>query len=240
MRSFRFVLALGVALALPACAGQAASQQAATPETEDQKTLYAVGLAIAQNLGQFNLSESDLAMVQAGISDSVLKREAKVNLQEYGPKIQALMQGRAAAVAAAEAKASEEFVAKQATEPGAQKSESGLVYFEIQPGTGESPKATDTVTVHYTGTLRDGSKFDSSVDRGQPASFRLDGVIKCWTEGVQKMKVGGKAKLVCPSALAYGERGAGGRIPGNAALVFEVELLKIEAEKTDAAATEPQ
>jgi FKBP-type peptidyl-prolyl cis-trans isomerase FkpA len=106
---------------------------------------------------------------------------------------------------------------------------SGLVYRSLQEGQGASPNATDTVKVHYRGTLPDGREFDSSYKRNEPASFPLDRVIKCWTEGVQRMKVGGKAKLTCPSALAYGERGAGGVIPPNATLHFEVELLGIGA-----------
>jgi FKBP-type peptidyl-prolyl cis-trans isomerase FkpA len=105
---------------------------------------------------------------------------------------------------------------------------SGLVYTELTPGTGPSPKATDRVTVHYRGTLTDGKEFDSSYKRNQPATFPLNGVIKCWTEGVQKMKVGGKAKLVCPSAIAYGPQGRPPIIPPDATLVFEVELIGIE------------
>jgi FKBP-type peptidyl-prolyl cis-trans isomerase FkpA len=105
---------------------------------------------------------------------------------------------------------------------------SGLVYTAIKEGTGPSPTATDVVKVHYRGTLPDGKEFDSSHKRGQPAEFPLNRVIKCWTEGVQKMKVGGKAKLVCPPSIAYGERGAGGVIPPNATLHFEVELLEIK------------
>ncbi|MEO1086409.1 MAG: FKBP-type peptidyl-prolyl cis-trans isomerase, partial [Acidobacteriota bacterium] len=104
--------------------------------------------------------------------------------------------------------------------------ESGLIYTELAAGTGASPTATDRVKVHYHGTLRDGTVFDSSRDRGEPVTFGLNEVIKCWTEGVAKMKVGGKAELVCPSTIAYGERAAG-QIPPNAALVFEVELLEI-------------
>ena len=108
---------------------------------------------------------------------------------------------------------------------------SGLVYEVLQEGTGESPKATDTVKVHYRGTFPDsGKEFDSSIARGQPLEFPLSGVIPCWTEGVQKMKVGGKAKLICPPAIAYGARGAGGVIPPNATLHFEVELLGIKGQ----------
>ncbi len=118
--------------------------------------------------------------------------------------------------------------AKAAKEPGAVVTSSGLVYKSIKEGSGASPKATDTVKVHYKGTFPDGKEFDSSYKSGGPAEFPLNGVIKCWTEGVQMMKVGGKAKLTCPAPIAYGERGAGGGlIPPNATLVFEVELVAV-------------
>ena len=118
-------------------------------------------------------------------------------------------------------------IEKAAAEKGAVKTASGLVYQTMQEGNGAQPKETDTVRVHYRGTFPDGKEFDSSFKRGQPAEFPLNRVIKCWTEGVQKIKVGGKAKLTCPPELAYGERGAGGTIPPNATLQFEVELLAI-------------
>ena len=114
-----------------------------------------------------------------------------------------------------------------AKEAGAVATASGLVYLSLRDGTGASPAETDTVKVHYKGTLPDGKEFDSSYKRGQPAEFPLNRVIKCWTEGVQHMKVGGKAKLVCPSAIAYGERGVSGLIPPNSTLLFEIELLGI-------------
>ena len=118
-------------------------------------------------------------------------------------------------------------LAAAAAEPGAKRFDSGLVLRDLKAGSGPSPAASDVVRVHYRGTFPDGREFDSSYKRGQPAEFPLDRVIRCWTEGVQKMKVGGKAKLTCPSAIAYGERGAGGVIPPNATLVFEVELMGI-------------
>jgi FKBP-type peptidyl-prolyl cis-trans isomerase FkpA len=118
-------------------------------------------------------------------------------------------------------------LAAAAAEPGAQRSESGLVYRSLREGKGASPAAIDVVRVHYRGTLLDGTEFDSSYKRGQPASFPLTRVIKCWTEGVQKMKVGGKAQLTCPASIAYGDKGAGGLIPPGATLKFEVELLAI-------------
>ena len=112
-------------------------------------------------------------------------------------------------------------------EAGAKVTASGLVYRSLKDGTGDSPAATDRVKVHYKGTFPDGKEFDSSYKRNEPTEFPLNGVIPCWTEGVQLMKTGGKAKLTCPSAIAYGARGAGGVIPPNATLVFEVELLAI-------------
>lgn len=202
---------------------------AATPDpaTEDQKTLYALGIAISQSLGNFALSESELEFVKAGIADGVLKRTRKVDLQAYGPKIQQLQQSRAATVAEVEKKSGAAFLAKAAAEADATKTDSGLVIKTIKAGTGALPKATDTVKVHYHGTLIDGTVFDSSVARGEPASFGMDQVVKCWTEGLQHIKVGGKSRLVCPAALAYGDRGAPPQIKPGATLVFEVELLEI-------------
>ena len=118
-------------------------------------------------------------------------------------------------------------LAAAAKEPGATQTASGLVYRALKDGTGASPKATDLVKVHYKGTFPDGREFDSSYKRNEPTEFPLNQVIPCWTEGVQRMKVGGKAKLTCPAAIAYGARGAGNVIPPNATLLFEVELLGI-------------
>ena len=120
-----------------------------------------------------------------------------------------------------------DLAASAAKEKGALATASGLVYLSLKNGAGASPVASDVVKVHYRGTLANGTEFDSSYKRGEPAQFPLGGVIPCWTEGVQKMKVGGKAKLTCPPSIAYGSRGAGGVIPPNATLQFEVELLEI-------------
>lgn len=122
---------------------------------------------------------------------------------------------------------SKAYLEKAAAEPGAVKAASGLIYRELSPGSGGSPTANDTVTVNYKGTLVDGTEFDSSYKRNAPATFPLSGVIPCWTEGVQKMKVGGKSQLVCPSNIAYGDGGSPPTIPGGATLIFEVELLRI-------------
>jgi len=201
----------------------------AQPElkTEEQKTLYALGLVIAQNLSSFALSPADLEIVKAGIADGVTSKDKKVDLQTYGPKIQELQKTRVTAAAVPERKAGQAFVDKAAAEKGAVKTPSGAIVTTLKPGTGPSPTASDKVKVHYHGTLMDGTVFDSSVQRGEPITFPLSGVIKCWTEGVQQMKVGGKSRLVCPADTAYGDRGAPPKIKPGATLVFEVELLEI-------------
>jgi FKBP-type peptidyl-prolyl cis-trans isomerase FkpA len=196
-------------------------------KTEDQKTLYALGLVISQNLAAFNLNASDLESVLAGVSDGVLKKDSKVDVQAYAAKISQLQAARAGVAAATEKKAGQAFLDKAAAEKGATRTASGLIITTLKPGTGASPKATDKVKVHYHGTLADGTVFDSSVQRGEPIVLPLNSVIKCWTEGVQLMKVGGKSKLVCPSDIAYGDQGRPPVIKPGATLVFEVELLEI-------------
>ncbi|HMS82644.1 MAG TPA: FKBP-type peptidyl-prolyl cis-trans isomerase [Nitrospira sp.] len=205
---------------------------ASDPANDDQKTLYALGLALSQSIGTFSLTEAELDMVKNGMTDGVLKRSPKVDLQTFGPKIQQLQQARLALVAEGEKKVGAAFSTKAASEKGSTKTESGIVITPIKPGTGATPKATDTVKVHYHGTLTDGTVFDSSIKRGEPATFPLDKVIKCWTEGVQQIKVGGKSRLVCPSNLAYGDASPpGSPIKPGSTLVFEVELLEIVAAK---------
>ena len=221
------VVALAGALAGGAVAPAARAQSAPELKTDEQKTLYALGLAVAGSLSSFALSAADLELVKAGMTDGVLNRQRQVDLQAYGTKIQELQRSRASVVAAVEQKAGQAILDKAAAEKGATKTASGLVIVPIKAGTGASPKATDRVKVHYHGTLADGTVFDSSVQRGEPATFPLNGVVPCWTEGLQLMKVGGKSRLVCPAALAYGDRGAPPRIKPGATLTFEVELLEI-------------
>lgn len=196
-------------------------------DSDDDRTLYALGVALGGNIQQFALSDEELAVVAVGLRDSATGRDLQVDMEVFGPSIQTWANERVSASAAQEKAASEAFLAELAQEPGAEQTASGLIYIPITQGTGSSPTAADTVRVHYHGTLRDGTVFDSSVERGQPLSFSLAGVIPCWTEGVQKIQVGGKAKLVCPSDIAYGDSGQG-PIPGGATLLFEVELLGIE------------
>jgi FKBP-type peptidyl-prolyl cis-trans isomerase FkpA/FKBP-type peptidyl-prolyl cis-trans isomerase FklB len=212
------VLTLAIAL----CAA-ATVAGAAEPQTEEQKALYALGVAMSNSITSFNLTDAELEFVKQGVADGAKgKTPANYDPQPYFPKLQEMQKTRAAA-------AGKVVLDKAAAEKGAKRTASGLIITTIKEGTGASPKATDTVKVHYHGTLPNGKVFDSSRDRGEPASFPLDGVIKCWTEGVQLMKVGGKSKLVCPADIAYGDRSPpGSPIPPGATLIFEVELLGIE------------
>lgn len=198
--------------------------------TDDDRIFYALGVAVAENIADIQLTEDEYAFVAAGMRDVVTGSDLRVDMDLYGPQIERLANERIEATMQveleAERVASAAFADEIAAEPGAERLDSGVIIVPITEGDGANPVATDTVTVHYHGTLRDGSVFDSSVERDSPATFSLSGVIACWTEGVQHIKVGGKAKLLCPADTAYGDVGPPG-IPGGAALLFEVELLSI-------------
>jgi FKBP-type peptidyl-prolyl cis-trans isomerase FkpA/FKBP-type peptidyl-prolyl cis-trans isomerase FklB len=209
------------------CLGTTAAFAAAPePTTDEQKTLYALGLAINQSLGNFALSEPEFDLVKSGITDGFFKRP-KVDLQTFGLKISELQQARALLIAEAEKKAGAPFLAKAAAESGAKKTESGAILTTIREGNGVTPKVTDMVKVHYLGTLIDGTVFDSTAKQGAPATIRINEMSKCWVEGMQQMKVGSKSKLVCPSSLAYRDKGLPPLIKPGATLVFEIELLEI-------------
>jgi FKBP-type peptidyl-prolyl cis-trans isomerase FkpA len=216
---------LALSVLLLAVAGAARAQEL---KTEDDKTLYAIGTVVAKQLSVFNLSPAEFENVKRGLSDAMANKKLAVDPEQYQQKISQLAQARVKVASEKQKDASKTFLAEAEKQKGAQKTASGLIYSSEKEGSGAQPKETDTVKVHYTGTLTDGKVFDSSVKRGQPAEFPLNQVIKCWTEGLQKMKVGGKAKLVCPSSIAYGDEGRPPQIPGGATLVFEVELLAIE------------
>ena len=206
----------------------ASAPQAAAPvlATDEEKTVYALGLQVYRSLAQFDLSPAEVELVKRALADAAAGKPA-VDVNEWVPKLQPFAQARSARVAEQQKAASKAYLAKAGAEAGAVKTESGLIYMDLQPGSGASPQASDTVKVNYRGTLIDGTEFDSSYKRNQPAQFPLNGVIRCWTEGVQKMKVGGKARLVCPSDIAYGDSGRPPLIPGGATLIFEIELLEV-------------
>lgn len=198
-----------------------------TPKSEEDKTFYAMGAMLGQRLATLSLSDKELSMVVQGFRDASREKELQVKGREYHLKIQQTFRERIKIKAKQAKKEGVTYMEKFLKEEGAQKTESGMAYKITKKGSGKSPKATDLVRVHYHGTLVNGKVFDSSVERGNPVNFPLNQVIKCWTEGVQKLNKGSKATLVCPSNLAYGESGAPPRIPGGATLIFEVELLEI-------------
>ncbi len=194
---------------------------------DEPNVFYIVGVALSDSVTAFDLKEDEFAQVLEGLKDGFAGKAGGLNPRDHMTKINALQQERQAAVAAVEKTASAKFAAEAAKEKGAIKTDSGMIMVTLKEGSGASPASEDTVKVHYHGTLRDGEVFDSSVERGEPASFPLNRVIPCWTEGVGLMKVGGKAKLICPSDIAYGDRGRPPSIPGGATLMFEVELIEI-------------
>jgi FKBP-type peptidyl-prolyl cis-trans isomerase FkpA len=215
-------LLVTASLALPA-----AAQPSVELDSEDEKIVYTMGVMVGRTFGSANFTESEIEILKRGIADQVFERPLAVNFEEYGPKIDELFSRRRAIVAKEEREASKPFLAEAAAAPGATKTESGLIYIETKAGTGASPGPEDRVKVHYDGTLRDGTVFDSTRSRGAPASFSLNRVIPCWSEAIQMMKVGGQATIVCPPEIAYGDRGVGQIKPG-AALRFEVELISVE------------
>ena len=221
-----------IALSLVCClktpaAGEGSQAPAAGPQlqTDDQKTLYALGLILGRNVKPFSLTPEELAIVLAGIKDEVTNAKPQVDINTYGPKVNDMAQKRAAIQAEEGKRKGQEFLDNAAKQTGAVKTPTGIVIRTIKPGEGDSPTATDVVKVHYEGKLPDGTIFDSSIQRGQPAEFPLNRVIPCWTEALQKMKKGEKAQIVCPAAVAYGDRGSPPTIPAGATLSFEVELL---------------
>jgi len=228
MKKLTAIAALLCTLSLTVCDADAAKKaKEQAPLTEDQKTLYALGVLMSQSLTTFDLKPDELVQVQKGLADGVGNVKSDIKAEEYIPKVQALQQARMAVVAEKASAAGVAFLENAAKEAGATKTASGMVIKQTKPGTGATPAASDQVKVHYEGRLIDGKVFDSSIARGEPATFPLSGVIACWTEGVQTMKVGGKAQLICPANLAYGANGSPPTIPPQATLVFDVELLDI-------------
>jgi len=234
----KLLLAIGLTVfSLLGCGQENAGSQSVKVETEDEKTLYALGVALASNnLGVLkgHFTSEEMELIKKGFGDGLLEEEMLVDMQVYGNKLSPYLQDRMQQIQARLAGSAEErkaegraYLEQAAAEEGAIRTASGLVYKELRAGTGPSPQPTDKVKVHYHGTLVDGTVFDSSVERGQPASFPLNRVIPGWQEGLQMMKVGGKARLVIPSELAYEDRMMGS-IPPGSTLVFEVELLDIE------------
>jgi FKBP-type peptidyl-prolyl cis-trans isomerase FkpA len=229
MKTLTAIAAIILALTLPACADAAKDKKPKeeAPLTEEQKSLYSLGVLMSQSISTFELTPEEVSVVQKGIADGLSGKKSAEEAQADVPKIQELQRARMAKAGEKAAADGVAFLETKSKEAGFTKTASGLLVKHTQPGTGASPVATDEVKVHYEGRLIDGKVFDSSIKRGEPATFPLSGVIACWTEGLQTMKVGGKAQLVCPAAIAYGPNGSPPTIPPQATLVFDVELLEI-------------
>ena len=226
-KAIRYVLVLICLGSLVACKKQTGADSAEAPklESEDQKTLYALGLVLGRNVQPFALKPEEVAVVKAGFGDAISGAKPQVELQTYGPKLNELPTRRQAEGAGDTKKKGKEFAMSVAQQKDAMTTPSGIVIRTITAGTGGSPAATDVVKVHYEGKLIDGTVFDSSIQQNEPAEFPLNQVVPCWTEALQKLKKGGKAQIVCPSEVAYGDSGQPPTIPPGATLSFEVELL---------------
>jgi FKBP-type peptidyl-prolyl cis-trans isomerase len=228
-------LSIALLLATPALP---AGGDGAPPETDEEKTFYAIGLFLAQRLKNLEITQEELSLIQDGLADGILGRDPKADLETYGPKINDLVKTRGTASVTREKEAGKAFREEAAGKEGAVQTDSGLVYLELEPGTGDRPGPADTVELHYKGTLRDETVFDNSADRGAPAKFQLDKVVPCFREGLTLMRVGGRSRLVCPPEIAYGDRGFPPKIPPGATLTFEVELLGIVGKEAGAAPAE--
>jgi len=195
--------------------------------TDDAKVSYGLGMMIGENISQ-QFDDLDYDLLFEALKAQAEGEETLITLEEAQTALQEQQQAAAAAAAAENSAAGEAFLAENAAREGVTVTDSGLQYEVVTEGEGEKPTIEDTVSVHYVGTLMDGTEFDSSISRGEPATFPLQGVIPGWTEGVQLMSVGSKYRFVIPSDLAYGDRGAGQAIGPGETLVFEVELLEIQ------------
>ncbi|HXH64756.1 MAG TPA: FKBP-type peptidyl-prolyl cis-trans isomerase [Mariprofundaceae bacterium] len=235
----RFYIGVALALSLAACnqQGKQADQGKLTLDSDTKKSSYAIGMSIGHSLKDSGVDVDADAFVAGARSvleggtpllDNKAALEARLVFMQ---KEMAVKEAKTKQVGEANEKASEAFLAANKDKPGVKTTASGLQYMVLTQGKGPKPKATDTVTVNYRGTLIDGTEFDSSYKRGEPSTFRLNQVIPGWTEGLQLMPVGSKYRLFLPANLAYGEHGAGGVIGPNQALIFEVELLKIDSSK---------
>jgi FKBP-type peptidyl-prolyl cis-trans isomerase FkpA/FKBP-type peptidyl-prolyl cis-trans isomerase FklB len=214
-------------VALVLCCVPAVPAEPAKATPDAAPTLYTLGQLISRTLEDFALSQEELVAVQQGLEDGVLGRPPKVDLAAEAPKLHALQAARREALAAREKQAGAALLAAAAAAPGTLRLPTGVLLQPLQAGDGPTPTAGDHVRVHYEGKLHDGTVFDSSRSRGEPATFPVRGVIACWTEALQAMRVGGRSRVVCPPDLAYGERGAPPTIRPGATLVFDIELLAI-------------
>lgn len=213
--------------ALISCGGQKGGGTVSM-KTKTDSVAYAIGVTIGSNMKKDGLDSLNLDILSKAIRHSLNGDSLLMDAQESQMAIQAYISDKQKQKSEVNVGAGQKFLAENKSKPGVKTLPDGMQYIVMKEGTGPMPSATDTVSTHYHGTLIDGTVFDSSVDRGQPAEFPVNAVIKGWTEALQMMKVGSKWKLFIPSELAYGDRAAGPKIAANSTLVFEVELLSIK------------
>ncbi|HEV7432625.1 MAG TPA: FKBP-type peptidyl-prolyl cis-trans isomerase [Steroidobacteraceae bacterium] len=237
IRTFALLLLCAVPAGAFAAAATTTSKQ---PMTEDDKVIFAVGEILSGSVKPFALSEHEMQLVREGFEAGLHGKKTGVDPDAYRAKIQTLLTARVAKGVGAAKAAGQAYRDKAATAPGATTTTSGIIMTTARAGSGPSPTAEDTVKVHYEGRLVDGTVFDSSKQHGgEPLTFKVSGVVPCWTEALQHMSVGAKVKLVCPPDLAYGDRGSPPQIPGGSTLIFDVELMAIDKAPVTAAPAAP-
>ena len=205
-----------------------AAKGAASLKTDQEKTLYVMGVIMGYKMSSLRLSEAELQIVKAGLTDAVQHRSLKADTDAYGPRIEEMVKIRAGAFAADQKKAEQPQLEKLAVAKGAVRKPSGLIYTEVKAGSGATPKLSDKVKVQETGSLLDGTPLFKGPQPKEPKTFLLEQVFPpCWKEALQLMKAGGKARIVCPSDLAFGDRGFAPEVKPGAAVIFDLELLDI-------------
>lgn len=236
------ILLAALILALFATGCNQGGVGASAIKSDDEKVIYALGKNFGDRVKAYDLTDKEQKILVTGIIDALNNKESKAEVSNFGMEIAKFADKRSKAIAEKEKEDAKSYLEKMQKEAGAEVLKSGIVFKTLKEGTGATPVETDTVKVNYHGTLRDGEVFDSSTEKlagsprePEPATFPLNRVIPCWTEAVQKIKVGGEALITCPSDTAYGDRGAPPKIKPGAPLTFKVELLEIVKETAPAA-----
>ncbi len=223
----KLVLMSLILAAAPAFAADAPAAASKNPlKTDDERAIYTIGFLMGRNVASFSMTPAEVRVIQAGLGDAILGKQPQVDVRFYQPRVNELLSKRMVSAAAKEKGKGRAYTEKFVKDSKPRAIPGGGWYLETKAGSGPTPSPTDTIKAHYRGTTIEGVEFDSSYSRGAPTEFALNAVIACWTNGIAMMKVGGKAKLVCPSDVAYGDPGRPGIKPG-ATLVFEVELVEI-------------
>lgn len=224
----RRLFALGLATLVGATVLPSSAQaEPAKVESELDKAIYLIGVDLSQRLKQFFFTDEEVEIIVRGLREGHAGKQIDLDPTQYFSKLKQMQEDRAKAALELEAPRSLAYLEAERKKPGVKVLESGLIFTDVVPGSGGNAVIGEKVKVHYTGTLRDGTVFDSSIKHGKPFEFVIGQVIQCWNEAIPRMKVGGKARLVCPAEVAYGDAGVPPAIPPGAVLTFDVELLEV-------------